>query len=273
MNPKHRDAFLTRARSGVSVMGILNVTPDSFSDGGRFNGIASARLQARLMVEEGADILDIGGESTRPGAIPVSAADEQKRVLAPLRAISSENDVPISIDTYKAETARKALDIGASIVNDVWGLQKDPDMAGAVAETGAGVILMHNSTDREPPEDILSDMWRFFDHSLDLAERAGIPRDRIVLDPGIGFGKNLAQNLTIFTHLDQIKRYGLPYLIGLSRKRFIGAILEKDVDDRLIGTVASNLYCFAKGATVFRVHDVGPNADALKIWRTIEEAR
>jgi len=274
LDPHKRDAFLKRARNGLSVMGILNVTPDSFSDGGRFNGIASARMQARLMVEEGADILDIGGESTRPGATPVSAEDEQERVLAPLRAIAAEHDVPISIDTYKADTARKAVEAGASIINDVWGLQKDQEMAATVAETEAGVIIMHNSTDASDPiPDILDHMWRFFDRSLELALSAGIPRERIVVDPGIGFGKNLEENLTIFKNLEQLKRYDLPILIGLSRKRFIGAILDKEVDDRMIGTVASNLYCFAKGATVFRVHDVAPNADALKIWANIDEAK
>lgn len=254
-------------------MGILNLTPDSFSDGGRFNGIASARMQARLMVNEGADILDIGGESTRPGATPISAEEEQERVLAPLRAIAAELKTAISIDTYKAETARAACDAGASIINDVWGLQKDPAMADTVAETEAGVIIMHNcmGEDGQIP-DILDHMWRFFDRSLDLADKAGIPRNHIVLDPGIGFGKDLEQNLKVFNNLEQMQRYDLPYLIGLSRKRFIGAILGKEVEDRLIGTVASNLYCFAKGATVFRVHDVGPNADALKIWGQIEEA-
>ncbi|MEM9715738.1 MAG: dihydropteroate synthase [Pseudomonadota bacterium] len=272
MDPVKRDAFLARANTGLSVMGILNVTPDSFSDGGRFNSIASARMQARLMVDEGADILDIGGESTRPGATPVSAEEEQERVMAPIRAIAAETDVPISIDTYKADTARLACEAGASIINDVWGLQKDPEMPATVADTGAAVVIMHNSSEEtDDIPDIMDHMWAFFDRSLDLADTAGIPRERIILDPGIGFGKNTEQNLTIFRNLEQIKRYDLPFLIGLSRKRFIGAILEKEVDDRLIGTVASNLYCFAKGATVFRVHDVGPNADALKLWGTIEK--
>ena len=270
MNPTHRDMFLKRARTGVSVMGILNVTPDSFSDGGRFDELNAALAQADLMVAEGADILDIGGESTRPGSIKISAEDEQARVIAPLAAIASKHDVPISIDTYKAATAQAACAAGASVINDVWGLQKDPDMAATVADTGAGLILMHNSTERDAPEDILDDMWRFFDHSLTLAEEAGIPSAHIILDPGIGFGKTLAHNLTIFKNLEQMQRYGLPYLIGLSRKRFIGAILEKEVDDRLIGTVASNLYCFAKGATVFRVHDVGAHVDALNLWSAIE---
>lgn len=270
MNIHHRDQFLKRARDSYSVMGILNVTPDSFSDGGWFDDLSTAVAQADLMISEGADILDIGGESTRPGSTKISAEDEQARVIAPLTAITSKHDIPISIDTYKADTARAACAAGASIINDVWGLQKDPDMAATVADTGAGLILMHNSTERDMPTDILSDMWAFFDHSLSLAQAAGVPEDHIILDPGIGFGKTLEHNLTIFENLTQMQRYGLPYLIGLSRKRFIGAILEKEVDDRLIGTVASNLYCFAKGASVFRVHDVGENADALKLWSAIE---
>lgn len=274
MDVNKRDTFLDRARNGISIMGILNVTPDSFSDGGRFNGIASARMQARLMVEEGADILDIGGESTRPGATKVAAKEEQERVLAPIRAIAAENDVPISIDTYKAETAKLACEAGASVINDVWGLQKDLAMADIVAETEAGVIIMHNSSEETKDiPDILDHMWAFFDHSLSLADKAGIPQNRIILDPGIGFGKNVDQNLRVFNNLEQIHRYDLPILIGLSRKRFIGAILDKEVDDRLIGTVASNLYCFAKGARVFRVHDVAPNADALKLWAKIDEAK
>ncbi|MEA2757846.1 MAG: dihydropteroate synthase, partial [Methylobacteriaceae bacterium] len=184
-----RDAFLAVARSRKTLMGILNVTPDSFSDGGRFNAPDRALQQAKKLVSEGADIVDVGAESTRPGHTPISAEDEWARLAPLLEPLLERVDAPFSIDTYKAATARRATELGIVVVNDVWGLQHDAAMADTVAEAGAALVVMHNRTETDPAIDIVADLRRFFDHSLYLAQRAGIPRERIILDPGIGFGK------------------------------------------------------------------------------------
>lgn len=263
-----------RLKSRPQIMAILNATPDSFSDGGRFNEARSALVQARLYVEEGADILDIGAESTRPGAAAVSAEEELARLLPVLRALQGEIAIPLSVDTYKASVARAALAHGAEIVNDVWGLQRDAEMAAAVAETGARIVIMHNRFDgADEAVDILGDMDRWFDVSLDLARRHGIEEGRIVLDPGIGFGKTFRQNLIVLANLERIGARGYPVLIGLSRKRFIGAILKAEVEERLFGTLSANLYSIAGGADIVRVHDVKPHREAIDLWMAIDAER
>lgn len=255
------------------VMGILNVTPDSFSDGGKFLQPASGIAQARRIVAEGADILDIGGESTRPyGSQPVDAAEEWSRV-GPLLGEAAGLGIPVSIDTMKSAVARKALAAGASIVNDVWGLQRDPDMAQVVAEHGAGLVIMHNRLAADGTIDIFADIAEFFARSLDAADRAGIRRDRIVLDPGIGFGKTPAQSIAVIAGLERLKSFGLPLLIGLSRKRFIASISPSEPEERLGGSIAANLYAVKAGAFIVRVHDVRETVQALRVSSAIEEAQ
>ncbi|WP_428643514.1 dihydropteroate synthase [Roseibium sp.] len=246
------------------VMGILNVTPDSFSDGGRHNMGEAALAHARAMIAEGADILDVGGESTRPNAVPVPQDEEWAR-LAPVLADIVALGTPVSIDTYKAETARRACAAGAVIVNDVWGLQKDPAMADVVAEAGVHVVMMHNREQADPDLDILSDIDRFFERSLQLADRAGIPKDKQILDPGFGFGKTIDQNFVILNRFDSLKKYGRPLLAGASRKRMIGAVLKAEMDDRLYGSLAVHMTAMLKGAAIVRAHDVRAHADAARM--------
>lgn len=250
-------------------MGIVNVTPDSFSGDGLNMSVDRAVAQSRAMAAAGCGILDIGGESTRPGSAPVSQNDEHDRVMPALEAIRKTVDLPISIDTYKASIAEQALKSGACIVNDIWGLQKDPDMAEIVAASGAGLIVMHNRTKADPDIDIIADITRFFDTSLDRAAKAGIDASRIALDPGIGFGKTIQQNLVILNRLESLRHYGKPLLIGLSRKRFIGEALQKPVEGRLIGTLAANIFACTKGASILRVHDVGEHADAIRMLQVL----
>lgn len=266
-----RDAFLATVAARPTLMGILNVTPDSFSDGGKFEGRDAAIAQARKLVADGADIVDVGAESTRPGHTPILAEDEIRRLAPLLDALLAEVDAPVSIDTYKAATARYAIARGVCVVNDVWGLQRDPAMAGTVAEAGVAVVIMHNRESVDPDIDILADMRRFFDRSLDLARKAGVAQAHILLDPGIGFGKTKAQNLRALRATDELRAaYGLPLLIGVSRKSLFGLLLGADVDARLIGTIAANLATLARGARVFRVHDVAEHRAALAIWSAIE---
>jgi dihydropteroate synthase len=267
-----RDAFLAAAHSRKTLMGILNVTPDSFSDGGRFDAPNGALKQARKLVADGADIIDVGAESTRPGHTPISAEDEWAR-LEPLLAPLLENvDAPFSIDTYKAATARRATELGVVVVNDVWGLQRDPAMPDAVAEAGVGVVVMHNRNDVDPALDIIADLRRFFDRSLDLAQRAGIPNERIILDPGIGFGKTKQQNLAALAATTELQDYGLPILIGISRKSIFGALLGATVEGRLIGTIAANLVTAMYGARIFRVHDPAEHRAAFTVLDAIVAA-
>ena len=271
--PQHRDAFLKLIGSRPLLMGILNLTPDSFSDGGKFNGREAAMAQARKLVADGADIVDVGAESTRPGATPVPEAEELRRIEPVLGALAEAIDAPVSIDTYKAAVARRAVALGACVINDVWGLQKDTDMARVVAETGAGVVIMHNRASIEPEIDILADMRRFFDHSLELAARESIPKSRIMLDPGIGFGKSQIQNLQALQGLAGFADYGLPMLIGVSRKSLLGAVLGSGVDARLIGTIATNLAARVRGGEIFRVHDVAEHVAAFKVFEAVSHAR
>jgi len=267
-----RDAFLAAVRQSPQLMGILNVTPDSFSDGGRHFDPGAAIARAKAMVAEGAAIVDIGGESTRPGHAPVSAEEELWRVRPVLEALAQDFDAAISIDTGKAQVAREAARLGASVVNDVWGLQRDPGMADAVAETGSAIVIMHNRESADPAIDILTDVERFFERSLNLAAGAGVPFGRILLDPGIGFGKTPEQNHSCIWNLDRFHRFGTAILVGLSRKSFIGRILDAEVDRRLAGTLAADTTALMRGASVLRVHDVAENRAALEVFKALRAA-
>jgi dihydropteroate synthase len=257
------------------VMGVLNVTPDSFSDGGRFLDPETAIAHGRRMVAEGADVLDVGAESTRPygGAVRVAREEEWHRLQPVLPAMVGLG-VPVSIDTMKAAVAARALAIGATVVNDVWGLQRDPDMARVVAEHGAAVIIMHNREAEDDAIDIMADIDAYFARSLEIAARAGIAREQIVLDPGIGFGKTQAQSITVIARLARLQSFGLPVLIGLSRKRFIASVVPSEPHQRLGGSIAANLLATLEGAVAFvRVHDVAETVQALRVMAAIRTAR
>jgi dihydropteroate synthase len=250
-------------------MGILNITPDSFSDGGKFFSLEAAMQQAKKLAGAGADIIDVGAESTRPGHTPVAAEEELARIEPILGKLTGSIALPFSIDTSKAKVARRATELGASVINDVWGLQHDPAMADTVAETGAAVVLMHNRDGVDPSLDIVADMRRFFDRSLSLADAAGIPRAHLILDPGIGFGKSRAQNFTALANLAALKDYGLPILIGVSRKSLLAEPDATPVDTSVVRTLAANLAAAANGASLFRVHDVAEHAAAFKVFDAI----
>jgi dihydropteroate synthase len=256
------------------VMGVLNVTPDSFSDGGRFLNPPEAIEHARRLAAEGADIIDIGAESTRPygGMRPVTAEEERARLEPILPAVATIG-IPVSIDTMKAVVADWALEAGASIVNDVWGLQRDPDMARVVVEHGAPVIIMHNRDAADPAIDIIADVTAFFSRSLEIAWSAGIPHDRIVLDPGIGFGKTPEQSLACIARLDAWRGFDLPILVGASRKRFISSIVPSDPEARLPGSIAAHIIAAEHGAAIIRTHDVAATAQALAVAAAIRRAR
>jgi len=255
------------------VMGVLNVTPDSFSDGGKFLDPTAANIHAGAMAEQGADILDVGAESTRPygGMQPVGGDEELARLKAVLPAIAALG-VPVSIDTNKASTAAWALDHGATMVNDIWGLQRDPEMAALVAARHVPILVMHNRDEADAGIDIVADVMGFFDRSLAIAAKAGIARDRIVLDPGIGFGKTPEQSLTCIARLGEFKRFGLPLLVGASRKRFINAVTPSKPDERLGGSISAHLLAVRNGAAIVRVHDVAETVQALRVAAAIEAA-
>jgi len=255
------------------VMGILNVTPDSFSDGGQFLDPKRAIGHAEEMVAQGADILDIGAESTRPydGMRPVTAADELERLKPVLPAVVKLG-LPVSIDSLKAEVVAWALDHGAAIANDVWGLQGDPAMAGVVASRGVPVIAMHNRAEVDPSIDIVADVAAFFSRSIQIASTAGIARDDIVLDPGIGFGKTPEQSIVTLAHTAAFKAFGLPLLVGASRKRFINSVSPAPPTERIGGSLASHLYAVRQGAAIVRVHDVAETVQALRVMAAIERA-
>lgn len=257
-----------------AVMGVLNVTPDSFSDGGRFLDPSIAIEQAQRMVAAGADVLDIGAESTRPygGAVSVPIEEEIRR-LAPVLPGAVGLGIPVSIDTMKAKVAAWALASGAAIVNDVWGLQRDGDLARVVAEHGVPVIIMHNREAADPSIDIMADIAAFFSRSLDIAVRAGIARENIVLDPGIGFGKTAEQSVTAVARLAELKSFGLPLLVGASRKRFIDKVSPASPDQRLGGSIAAHVLAAADGAAIIRAHDVPETVQALRIAAAIWSAR
>jgi len=264
---------------GPLIMGVLNVTPDSFSDGGRFLDPDAAVRHAMAMVEEGADLIDVGAESSRPGAIPVSEEEELQRLVPALREICRRVTLPVSVDTMKATVARQALDAGAVIVNDVSALRFDPAMARVVGEAGAGVVLMHMrgvpQTMQHAPQyhDVVNDVREFLKERLHAAVQMGIAPDQILLDPGIGFGKNRAQNIQLLARLDEFLTLGRPLLVGVSRKSFIGEILNRRVDERLMGTAAAVAAAVLRGAQVLRVHDVAAMKDVVKLAQVIDEAR
>ncbi|MGE0281921.1 MAG: dihydropteroate synthase [Rhizobiaceae bacterium] len=249
----------------AQLMGILNVTPDSFSDGGRYVEIDVAVDQALKMVEEGASIIDIGGESTRPGAAEVDANEEQARVLPVIRALRERSDVLISIDTYRAETARLAVEAGANIVNDVHGLQRDPDIADVAAATGAGLVIMHTGRGREKLPDVIGDQFAFLNVSLQIARQRGIREEQIVLDPGFGFAKDSQENVDLMARFSELLALGHSWLIGTSRKRLLGHLTGRDPEHRDAGTAVTSALLRLAGADIFRVHDVGMNRDALAI--------
>lgn len=237
------------------VMGILNATPDSFSDGGKYFDADKAAKHALEMAANGADIIDIGGESTRPGFDEVSAEEELERVIPVIRAVAKEVPLPISIDTYKAGVAEEAINAGAHIINDVWGAKKDPKMAETAARLGVPIILMHNRTNRDYSafvRDVLNDLYE----SIHIARNAGVKEENIILDPGIGFAKNLPYNLEMMRNLDTITSLGYPVLLGTSRKTFIGTILDLPVEERVEGTGATVCYGIQKGCQIIRIHDV-----------------
>jgi dihydropteroate synthase len=256
------------------VMGVLNVTPDSFSDGGLFMDPNAAIQQARRMIDEGADIIDIGGESTRPyeGAKPVSLEEELRR-LQPVLPLVAKLGTPVSIDSMKPEVALWALSEGASMVNDVWGLQRDPGMARVVADHGVPVVIMHNRYKAEAGINIFSDINAFFAHSLDLAAKAGIPPENIVLDPGIGFGKTPEQSISVIARLDTFKRFGRPLLLGVSRKRFIDHVSPSGPTERIGGSLAAHLIAVFNGANIIRTHDVAETVQAIKVAMAIRSAK
>jgi len=256
------------------IMAIINVTPDSFSDGGKYDHADTAVAHALAAIAHGAAIIDIGGESTRPGAAKVDAAEEQQRVLPVIEALRSRSDVLISIDTYRAETARLALEAGAHIVNDVFGLQKEPEIAGVIAKADAGVCIMHTGRERRKLADPIADQALFLEQSLDLAAQAGIASEQIVLDPGFGFAKETPEeNFELMARFSELSRFGLPLLAGTSRKRFIGAVTGRDAADRDVATAASSALLRLAGAAVFRVHNVAINRDALAVADAMLAAR
>jgi dihydropteroate synthase len=265
---------------GPALFGILNVTPDSFSDGGDFFDPEAAAHQAETLFEEGADVVDVGGESTRPGSDPVSEEEELRRVVPVVRKIlEARPEALVSVDTYRARTAEAALDAGASIVNDVTALRGDPRMAAVVAGAGCTVVLMHmlgepKTMQREPRyEDVTREVRGFLEERAGYANAAGVKEENIILDPGIGFGKNLEHNLTLLSRLDEIVALGPPVLLGASRKRFLGSITgAEEVRDRVFGTVATTVLGYERGVTLFRVHDVGANREALAVAEAVRTA-
>lgn len=255
------------------IMGVLNVTPDSFSDGGRHVALDAALAAAHAMAEDGAAIIDVGGESTRPGASPVDAAEEQDRVLPIIAALAKEGKVVLSVDTYRAETARRAVEAGAHIINDVWGLQKDPELARTAADTGAGLVLMHTGRERQKLPDVIADQFSFLQRSVEIARAAGVDDSQIVLDPGFGFAKDPPENIEIMARFSEMAQLGFPLAVGTSRKRFIGHFTGRDVGERDIATAATSALLRLKGASIFRVHNVAASRDALRMADAMLAAR
>jgi dihydropteroate synthase len=261
-------------------MGILNVTPDSFSDGGRYADPERALVHAREMAAAGADILDIGGESTRPGAAPLSEDEELRRIIPLIERLATELTVPISVDTYKSAVARRALDAGAAIVNDISGLRFSPDMGEVVAKAGAALILMHiKGTPRDMQQnpvydDVIGEILSYLEEGIRIAVKAGVDPERIMIDPGIGFGKTLEHNLTILDRLDEFRSLGRAVVLGTSRKKFIGTILSiPEADQRLHGTAATVALGIERGAAVVRVHDVGPMVQVARMADAVLKSR
>lgn len=246
------------------LMGILNITPDSFSDGGKFSILDNAVGHAVLMEEEGADIIDVGGESTRPNHLPVSQEEEISRVIPVIKELVKELNIPVSIDTSKAIVAKEAVKAGASMINDVWGFKKDPDIAFVAAETGVVCCLMHNR-DNTNYNDLIGDIKKDLLESINIALNAGVKKEKIILDPGIGFGKTVQQNLEVMANLPEIVDMGFPVLLGTSRKSMIGISLDLPVEERIEGTIASNVLGVNSGCSIIRVHDVKENIRAVRM--------
>lgn len=250
------------------IMGILNVTPDSFSDGGSYTSIDKAMEQTEKMIQQGADIIDVGGESTRPGHVQIGDEEEIKRVVPVIREIKKKFDIPVSIDTYKSAVAKAALEAGADLLNDIWGFRYDEKMAELAAEYDVPVCLMHNR-DNLDYDDFMEDVKKDLQISLDIAEKYGVKKENIMLDPGVGFGKTYEQNLMVMNHLEEIVDMGYPVLLGTSRKSVIGLTLDLPVDEREEGTLATSVLGAIKGCQFVRVHDVEKNVRALKMTDAI----
>ncbi|MBS6507281.1 MAG: dihydropteroate synthase [Paraclostridium bifermentans] len=247
------------------IMGILNVTPDSFSDGGSYTSIEKALNHAKEMIDSGADIIDLGGESTRPGHQIVDAEEELRRVLPVVKELKKQLNVKVSVDTYKSIVAEETLKLGADMINDVWGLRKDPNMASVIAKHDAHVCIMHNQDGTDYDKDIMESIKEFLIESIKIAKSAGIDDRKIVLDPGIGFGKTLEQNIEVMARLDELKDLGYPILLGTSRKSMIGKILDLEPKDRVEGTIATTVLGIKSGVDIVRVHDVLENIRAIKV--------
>lgn len=258
--------FQTKGRTYV--MGILNVTPDSFSDGGRWNDMERALKRVEEMVEQGADLIDIGGESTRPGYTPVAEAEEIDRTAPVIEAVKARFDVPVSLDTCKSKVALAGIQAGADLINDIWGLKQDEKMAGVIAENGLPCCLMHNREKAEYQE-FMQEVAADLAGTLKIAEEAGIGADRIILDPGVGFAKNYEQNLEVINCLEELHVLGCPLLLGCSRKSVIGLTLDLPADQRLEGTLVTTVIGVMKGCMFVRVHDVGENVRAVRMTEAI----
>lgn len=265
----HRN-FDFNTNQGI-IMGILNVTPDSFSDGGQWNRLDDALAHTAQMIDDGADIIDIGAESTRPGHTQISVDEELSRLIPILEAIRSHFDIPISVDCYRAATAKEAIRSGADLINDIWGLTYDSEMAPLVAQSGLPVCIMHNR-DNDLYHDFMTDFFADMRHQVAIAKDAGIKDEQIILDPGIGFVKNRDQEALCIKHLDQLVALGYPVLLGTSRKRLLGSILDVPAKERDLGTAATTVYGYLKGARIFRVHHVKANRQALDIAMALENA-
>ena len=256
------------------IMGILNVTPDSFSDGGKWNEMDAALKHVEMMIKDGAHIIDIGGESTRPGYTPVEANEEVDRVVPIIEKIKENFDVAISVDTYKAYVAKCAIEAGAHMVNDIWGFKGDEDMARTVAKYNVPCCIMHNRDNKlKPYTDFLKDVEKDLMESINLGLAAGVKKDKLILDPGIGFGKTLEENLYLMNNVDKICDMGYPVLLGTSRKSMIGLTLDLPVDERLEGTLATTVMGVMKGCAIVRVHDIKENYRAIKMTKAIMEAQ
>lgn len=256
--------FQLDVNSRTHIMGILNVTPDSFSDGGNYTDVEKAIAAAKKMKEEGADIIDIGGESTRPGHTPVSAEEEANRIIPVIEALKGILQIPISVDTFKAQVAEKAVIAGASIINDIWGAKREPKIAEVAARYHVPIILMHNRTNMDY-KDFIADVKADLQESISIAKQAGVEDSQIILDPGIGFAKTMEQNQYMIQKLQELTTFGYPLLLAASRKKFIGDILDAPADQRDVGTAATTVIGIGKGARIVRVHDVKTNRDAVRV--------
>ena len=272
---KAKDQYLVDG-TNPKIMGIVNVTPDSFSDGGRFATVALALDHASFLVTEGADILDIGGESSRPGAEIVPIEEELGRVIPVIEAVVGSCEIPISVDTIKPEVARAAVEAGALVINDIEGIADKPAMIRVAADTGAAVVVMHMAGNPRTMQfnpsygDVVAEVYEFLARKVEVIEQAGVPRERIAIDPGIGFGKTFDHNVTLLRNLERFAGLGCAVLIGNSRKGCLGKITGRTIDQRATASVVSSLNAILRGASIVRVHDVGPMADAVKVWSALQ---